>query len=51
MQPLRNYDDPAARNARMLRAHETLASLNERNRGEFDPVVSLLRREVDVDAR
>ena len=51
LQPLRNLDDPAARNARMLRAHEALASLNERNRREFDPVVSLLKREVDVDAR
>jgi len=30
----------------MLRAHEGLAALSDRNRREFDPLVTLLRREV-----
>ncbi len=38
-------EDPAARARRLLRAHEGLAALNERNRREFDPLLTALRRE------
>jgi serine phosphatase RsbU (regulator of sigma subunit)/anti-anti-sigma regulatory factor len=50
LRPLADPDDPAARNERMLRAHQILASLNERNRREFEPLVALLERELDVDS-
>jgi len=33
---------------RILRAHERLAELNEQNRGEFDPLIEVLRREVEA---
>ena len=49
LQPLVDEDDEGARNRRMLRAHETLASLNERNREQLDTVVALLRRELDAE--
>ncbi len=41
--------DPAPDEAKamhLLRAHEVLAALNERNRREFDPLLAALRREV-----
>jgi anti-anti-sigma factor len=33
---------------RILRAHERLAELNEQNRGEFDPLIEVLRREIEA---
>ncbi len=38
--------DPHARALRVLRAHQDLAALNERNAREFDPLLERLRREV-----
>ena len=38
--------DPQARALRVLRAHQDLAALNERNAREFDPLLERLRREV-----
>jgi hypothetical protein len=47
MAPLAAADqDPSARALRLLRAHQALASLSDRNRNEFDPLLSQLRREV-----
>jgi anti-anti-sigma regulatory factor len=40
-------EDSHARRLRVLTAHETLAALNERNRQEFDPLLEVLRREVE----
>ncbi len=37
--------DTSTRALLMLRAHEGLAALNDRNRQEFDPVVAMLRQE------
>jgi anti-anti-sigma regulatory factor len=38
--------DEASKARNLLRAHEVLAALNERNRREFDPLLAALRREV-----
>jgi len=38
--------DEAAKAMHLLRVHEVLATLNERNRREFDPLLAALRREV-----
>jgi serine phosphatase RsbU (regulator of sigma subunit)/anti-anti-sigma regulatory factor len=38
--------DPQVRALRLLRAHQDLAALNERNAREFDPLLERLRREV-----
>ncbi len=38
--------DEASKAMHLLRAHEVLATLNERNRREFDPLLAALRREV-----
>ncbi|MGI9592593.1 MAG: SpoIIE family protein phosphatase [Myxococcota bacterium] len=47
MGPLTGGDeDPHARAGRMLRAHESLAELSEKNLREFDPLLEMLRREV-----
>jgi serine phosphatase RsbU (regulator of sigma subunit)/anti-anti-sigma regulatory factor len=46
MEPLVSSADPRARALQLLRAHESLAGLSDRNRQEFDPVLELLRREV-----
>ena len=46
MRPLRGAADERAQALRMLRAHESLAELSDRNRQEFDPLLALLRREV-----
>ncbi len=47
MEPMGAADtDPSARALRLLRAHEGLAVLNDRNRREFDPLVAQLREEV-----
>lgn len=35
----------------ILQAHELLAGLNERNRGEFDPLIEVLRRDVEAERR
>ena len=40
--------DPQARALRVLRAHQDLAALNERNAREFDPLLERLRREVSA---
>jgi serine phosphatase RsbU (regulator of sigma subunit)/anti-anti-sigma regulatory factor len=37
-----------ARAQRLLRAHEGLAALNERNRREFDPLLAQLRQEIEA---
>jgi sigma-B regulation protein RsbU (phosphoserine phosphatase) len=42
--------DPQARALRVLRAHQDLAALNERNAREFDPLLERLRREVSAAA-
>jgi serine phosphatase RsbU (regulator of sigma subunit)/anti-anti-sigma regulatory factor len=39
-------EDPHSCAVRMLRAHQSLAELNERNLREFDPLLEMLRREV-----
>ena len=41
-------EDPHTRALRLLRAHESLAHLNEENQREFDPLLEALRREVRV---
>jgi serine phosphatase RsbU (regulator of sigma subunit)/anti-anti-sigma regulatory factor len=46
MKPLVGEGDPRARDLLILRAHESLAGLSDRNRQEFDPLLALLRREV-----
>jgi FixJ family two-component response regulator/anti-anti-sigma regulatory factor len=47
MQPVRPVDlDSSARARLLLRAHEGLASINEKNREEFAPLVMQLRKEV-----
>jgi serine phosphatase RsbU (regulator of sigma subunit)/anti-anti-sigma regulatory factor len=51
MHPLVGACDPGAGARRVLHAHETLAALNDRNRREFDPLLRLLRREVDTASR
>jgi serine phosphatase RsbU (regulator of sigma subunit)/anti-anti-sigma regulatory factor len=40
-------EDSHARRLRILKAHETLAALNEQNRREFDPLLEVLHREVE----
>jgi sigma-B regulation protein RsbU (phosphoserine phosphatase) len=42
--------DPQARALRVLRAHQDLAALNERNAREFDPLLERLRREIAAAA-
>ena len=39
--------DSHARWLRILKAHESLAALNDRNHREFDPLLQLLRKEVE----
>jgi anti-anti-sigma regulatory factor len=39
--------ESCARAQRLLRAHEGLAALNERNQREFDPLLAQLRQEID----
>ena len=47
MEPMGAADtDPSARALRLLRAHEGLAVLNDRNHREFDPLLAQLREEV-----
>lgn len=47
MVPLSGADEDAhTRAVRLLRAHESLASLNEKNLREFDPLLEVLRQEV-----
>jgi anti-anti-sigma factor len=49
MQPLvKTEPDRASQALRLLQAHESLASLSERNRREFDPLLALLRQEISV---
>jgi hypothetical protein len=43
--------DAPSRALLLLRAHEGLAALSDRNRAEFDPVLTELRREVAVLTR
>jgi hypothetical protein len=48
MEPLQNIElDAAEQGARMLSAHETLASLSEENRELFHDVVKSLRSDLD----
>ena len=51
MEPLVGEPDARSRALRMLRAHESLAGLSDRNRQEFDPLLALLRREVSDSMR
>jgi serine phosphatase RsbU (regulator of sigma subunit)/anti-anti-sigma regulatory factor len=52
MGPVTRADlDPPTRALLLLRAHEGLAALNDRNRAEFDPVLTQLRREFAVLTR
>jgi serine phosphatase RsbU (regulator of sigma subunit)/anti-anti-sigma regulatory factor len=46
MRTLRGASDERSRALRTLRAHESLAGLSDRNRQAFDPLLTLLRREV-----
>ena len=46
MEPLASAVDARSRASLTLRVHEKLAGLSERNRREFDPLLTLLRREV-----
>lgn len=46
MRPLAGEPERSARALLMLRAHEGLAALCDRNRREFDPLIAQLRREV-----
>jgi serine phosphatase RsbU (regulator of sigma subunit)/anti-anti-sigma regulatory factor len=46
MEPLASAVDARSRASFTLRVHEKLAGLSDRNRREFDPLVTLLRREV-----
>jgi len=46
MQPLASAIDARSRALLTLRVHEKLAGLSDRNLREFDPLVTLLRREV-----
>jgi sigma-B regulation protein RsbU (phosphoserine phosphatase) len=46
MRPLAGEPERSARALLMLRAHEGLAALSDRNRREFDPLIAQLRREV-----
>jgi sigma-B regulation protein RsbU (phosphoserine phosphatase) len=39
--------DSRAQSQRILSAHESLAALSERNRREFDPLLQMLRREIE----
>ena len=49
MQPLADASGDAHRSAvRVLRAHEKLANLSEANRREFDPLLEVLRGEVEA---
>ncbi len=49
MERLADESDDAARALVILRAHEGLAGLSDRNRDEFGPVVAELRREIRKD--
>ena len=40
--------DPRSRAELLLRAHEGLASLSDRNREEFEPLLAQLRQEMDA---
>jgi anti-anti-sigma regulatory factor len=40
-------EDSRAQSLRVLKAHESLAAINERNRREFDPLLEVLRQEVE----
>jgi anti-anti-sigma regulatory factor len=42
-----NDPDSHARWLRILKAHESLAGLSDRNRREFDPLLQILRKEVE----
>ena len=47
MSPLLDEDqEPRSQTLRILKAHEGLAALNDRNRREFDPLLEMLRKEV-----
>lgn len=48
MEPLATAVDARSRADFTLRVHEKLAGLSDRNRREFDPILTLLRREVAV---
>jgi hypothetical protein len=43
--------DPSTRALLLLRAHEGLAALSDRNRQEFDPLVAQLRQELATLSR
>jgi serine phosphatase RsbU (regulator of sigma subunit)/anti-anti-sigma regulatory factor len=48
MSPLRGGDQELrSQTLRILKAHEGLAALSERNRREFDPLIEELRKEID----
>jgi serine phosphatase RsbU (regulator of sigma subunit)/anti-anti-sigma regulatory factor len=51
MEPLVGEADMQSRALRVLRAHESLAALSERNRQEFDPLLEQLRRELAAPSR
>jgi hypothetical protein len=51
MEPLVGEADMRSRALRVLRAHESLAGLSERNRQEFDPLLAQLRRELAAPSR
>jgi serine phosphatase RsbU (regulator of sigma subunit)/anti-anti-sigma regulatory factor len=44
--PLADATTQASKATHLLRSHEVLAALNERNRREFDPLLAALRREL-----
>jgi sigma-B regulation protein RsbU (phosphoserine phosphatase) len=48
MEPLASVVDTRSRASFTLRVHEKLAGLSDRNRQEFDPLLTLLRREIAV---
>jgi len=49
MSPLASEADREARTRLTLQAHENLAALSERNRREFDPLLTLLRKEAETE--
>jgi anti-anti-sigma factor len=51
MDPLVDEADPQTKARLMLRAHEGLAELSDRNRQAFDPLLALLRQEVGRRSR
>ncbi len=51
MEPLVGETDMRSQALRVLRAHESLAGLSERNRQEFDPLLAQLRRELAAPSR